>query len=198
MLFIETIRIDDGVIHNLSYHQMRMSRTVFAVWRKIIGFDLNRIEIPPEYCFGIVKCRVIYDTRIQYISFQPYQFREIDSMRLVDGKDIIYPFKSEDRTGLNQLYARRGSCDEILIVKNGFITDTSFSNIVLEDRSGYFYTPNTYLLNGTRRQQLLHDGRIQEIAVSINDLCCYEWLYIINAMIGLDDCIRIHVSHVLY
>ena len=198
MRFIETIRITDGVMDNLFYHQERMLCTSTTVFGQPIDFELSKISISVEYRQGIVKCRVLYDNRIQEISFQHYQFRTINSLRLVDGKDIVYSLKSEDRTGLNQLYSGRGGCDEILIVKDGLLTDTSFSNVVLQDSNGLFYTPDTFLLNGTRRQQLLHDGHIQETPIPIDDLKLYEWIYIINAMIRLEDKIRIPVTQVSY
>lgn len=198
MRFIETIRITDGVMDNLFYHQERMLCTSTTVFGQPIDFELSKISIPVEYRQGIVKCRVLYDNRIQEISFQHYQFRTINLLRLVDGKDIVYSLKSEDRTGLNQLYSGRGGCDEILIVKDGLLTDTSFSNVVLQDSNGLFYTPDTFLLNGTRRQQLLHDGHIQETPIPVDDLKLYEWIYIINAMIRLEDKIRIPVTQVSY
>lgn len=49
----------------------------------------------------------------------------------------------------------------MLIVRDGWVTDTSFTNVVFEDAGGGLYTPETCLLEGTRRQSLLDEGRIQ-------------------------------------
>ena len=85
----------------------------------------------------------------------------IRSLKLVDGGALDYAFKYEDRSALMRLTRQKGICDDILITKDGFITDTSYSNVVLENSEGLF-VPHTYLLNGTRRQRLLADGIVQE------------------------------------
>ena len=65
------------------------------------------------------------------------------------GGALDYAFKYEDRSALMRLTRQKGICDDILITKDGFITDTSYSNVVLENSEGLF-VPHTYLLNGTR------------------------------------------------
>ena len=44
---------------------------------------------------------------------------------------IDYTYKSAHREELNALYAQKGMADDILIVRNGYLTDTSISNIAL-------------------------------------------------------------------
>ena len=91
---------------------------------------------------------------------------------------------------------KKGECDDILIIKNGLITDTSFTNIVLENEDGLF-TPTSYLLEGTKRRALLETGRIKETIVKPEDLGNYSKLYLINAMITLEDNISIPTSSVI-
>ena len=52
----------------------------------------------------------------------------------------------------------RGACDEILIIKDGHITDTSISNIVFRLPDGWWLTPFTPLLKGIMRTYLLESG----------------------------------------
>ena len=59
--------------------------------------------------------------------------REIRSLKVVVDDRIDYSFKSADRSSLNRLTAQKGDCDEIIIVKNGLVTDTSFTNIAVFD-----------------------------------------------------------------
>lgn len=43
--FIETIRIEDGQVYNLSYHTARMNRTRAAFWKEAAPIDLSGFYI---------------------------------------------------------------------------------------------------------------------------------------------------------
>ena len=47
--FIETIRIEDGQVYNLSYHTARMNRTRAAFWKEAAPIDLSGF-ISPRLC----------------------------------------------------------------------------------------------------------------------------------------------------
>lgn len=70
---------------------------------------------------------------------------------------IDYRYKSTDRKELEALYALRGNQDDVLIVRNNLLTDTSIANVALE-KEGVWYTPRTPLLKGTKRALLLEQG----------------------------------------
>ncbi len=57
--FIETIRIEDGQVYNLSYHTARMNRTRAAFWKEAAPIDLSGFISPPSLS-GIWKCRIVY------------------------------------------------------------------------------------------------------------------------------------------
>ena len=96
--------------------------------------------------------------------------REIRSLRLVAADDELdYHLKYADRSALARLLQRRDDCDEILIVRDGAITDTSYSNVAFFDGRKYV-TPDTFLLNGTRRQYLLGTGVLTERRITPSDL----------------------------
>lgn len=184
--FIETIRVLDGQFYNLSYHRERMRVTSVSVLGRPVAWTEDEMIVPEMHRRGVVKCRVVYDTVIREISFESYVFRQIESLKLVDGTGVDYRFKSTNRTALSRLVEQKRTCDEVLIVQEGMITDTSFSNVVFEDATG-LYTPTTFLLNGTRRQRLLHDGIICERAISVEAISRYDRVYLVNAMMGLED-----------
>ena len=46
--FIETIRIEDGQVYNLSYHTARMNRTRAAFWKEAAPIDLSGLISPPS------------------------------------------------------------------------------------------------------------------------------------------------------
>ena len=88
---------------------------------------------------------------------------------------------------------QKDDCDDILIVQSGCITDTSYSNVVLFDGESY-YTPDTYLLNGIRRQQLLASGKIKERRITPAMLSHFERLYLINSMLDIADDVSLPVT----
>jgi 4-amino-4-deoxychorismate lyase len=100
----------------------------------------------------------------------------------VTDDDIDYRFKYADRRRLQSLFARRGDCDDVLIVRNGLLTDTSYCNIVLYDGQDW-WTPDTPLLPGTARQRLLDEGLIRERRIRVEDLPRFEHIRLINAML---------------
>ena len=121
--------------------------------------------------------------------------RRVHTLKLVDGSGIDYTFKYADRDKLIQLQQSKGTCDEILIYQNGRITDTSYSNVVFYDGNQYI-TPSTYLLNGTKRRYLLERGIIKEQDIGLGDLPRFRYLFLINAMLDLEDNIQVKIRDI--
>jgi len=194
----ETIRIQDGVIYNLKRHSQRMnhSRKLLLGCKDFIDLK-NFITIPEAFSKGKIKCKVVYSAEIENISFEPYTPRSIHSLKLIDCNSIIYNHKFCDRKLLDELRRKRDQCDEILIVKNGSITDTSFSNIVFFDGLNWV-TPLRPLLHGTMRSYLLAEGYILEKEISVNDLRYYQKARLINAMLPLDSGSDIEIDNISY
>lgn len=186
-IFIETIRVEDGCFCNLPLHQERLQHTVHTFFGEEPKIFLADEQIPQIYSVGIFKCRILYSESILSMEYLPYNKpRTIRSLRLIEEDGIEYGYKSVERELLNNLRETSG-CDEVIIVKNGFLTDTSFSNIVLEDKEGGLYTPDSYLLRGTRREELLCTGKIQERKIGKDDLVNYKTVHLINAMTGIGE-----------
>lgn len=187
MRFSEAIKVRDGVFYNLPLHAERMNRTARRFFGRGIELSLEPVMIPPELRAGLVKCRVVYGAGgIEGVEFAPYAFRRIDSVALAVDDTIDYTCKSVDRGRLAALLAGSG-CDEVIIVKDGRVTDASSSNLVLETASGALYTPRTPLLAGTKRESLLRAGRIAEREILPADLPAAARILLINAMIDLAD-----------
>lgn len=134
---------------------------------------------------GLYKCRVVYREQIETIEFIPYEAKHIQSLKLIHDHEIDYAYKFEDRSRINILLEQRQFCDDILIIKNGLVTDSSFSNIIFFD--GYkWVTPRTPLLKGTMRQFLLEAAEIKEETITIQDIPSFKTFRLINAMLGFD------------
>ncbi len=192
--FIETIKVKDGRFYNLPLHRERMERTARRFFGRIPELELSLSLVPEELRTGLVKCRVVYDASIREISFAPYTFRPVRSLALVTADRIAYDYKSADRSALAALMERRGNCDDVLIAKQGRITDTSYANVVLESSEGGLFTPDTCLLPGVKRESLLRTGRIREIPVAVEDLKGFVRIYLINALIDPEDRVCLPIS----
>lgn len=75
------------------------------------------------------------------------------------------------------------------------ITDTSYSNVAFFDGRKYV-TPDTFLLNGTRRQYLLGAGVLTERRITPSDLGGFERVVLINAMLGIEDDLAVPIERI--
>lgn len=185
--FIETIQVHDGELQNLVHHTRRMNETRKAVFGVSELLDIRKcIENYPTD--GIHKCRIVYDKEIREVSFSPYVMRPVHSLRLVHSDTVDYHYKSTNRKELESLYVLRGNQDDILIVKNHFLTDTSIANVALE-KEGAWYTPATPLLKGTKRAWLLEQNLLREYDIPAGDIYSYSRIALFNAMIDFGSLI---------
>lgn len=184
---IESIRLKDGECFNLHYHQQRMNESVellSGIENKIqLDVLLQKQNLPGS---GKFKCRIVYsDIGVVEIGVTPYSARAINSLKIIYNNAIDYSLKFEDRTALNNLFTQRNKCDDILIVKNGFVTDASYSNVVFYDGLRWI-TPTQPLLKGTMRQYLLDSGVIHEDAIRIDQIPLFKKVKLINALLGFE------------
>ncbi len=178
--FIETIQILDGKIQRLGYHQARMDATRKHFFGDVTPINLEQhIALPPV--FEEIKCRIVYDKEIVDISYSPYHIRNIQWLKLVFDDQISYPYKSINRERLSELTLLKDSYDEILIVRNGLVTDTSYTNIALFD-GHQWVTPASPLLKGTQRASLIDKGILHEMDIRAESLAKFQRICLINAM----------------
>ena len=188
MLF-ETIKWLDGIPQNLDYHQDRMDRA----FREFFEMDLNPfrlediLECPESLTSGLVKCRVDYHPGGFQSYYDDYRLKNVDLFLLVEDNEIDYSYKYADRTRFERLRAGIEPGAEIIIVKSGLITDTSYANLVFITREGHLITPDSPLLAGTKRQYYLDQKIISAATVCIKDLKHFTGVKMINAMMNLED-----------
>ena len=174
--FFETIKCEDEEIFNLEYHQKRVARTIGK------NINLGEYIYPPSN--KLLKCKVIYNKdEIIDVSYMLYKPREIKSFKIVLDDNIKYKYKALNRENIDKLYAQRESCDEIIIIKNGLVTDTSIANIAILQK-GVWITPKKPLLQGTTRDRLIEENYIKEVNISLSELLNCKKIALMNAMIG--------------
>jgi len=179
-LLLETIKIEDGKLSNLSYHQARFDKSrkdLFKVTRKT---DLSSIIKAPQK--GLYRCRIVYDENIRSVEYIPYKEKNIQKLKVVPS-DINYKYKYANREAFNKLLQTYSDYDEIIIEKDGYLTDTTISNIAFYDGDKWF-TPEYPLLEGTMRSKLLDEGFLHKKEIKKEDLKNYSQIALMNSMIG--------------
>lgn len=183
--FIETIRIEEGEAYRLAYHTERMNRTRKEVFGLSAPLSLAGRLSPAAYRER-TKCRIEYAEDILKIEYLPYRLRPVRTLAWTVDEEITYTYKSSDRSSLDRLQAARGAADDILIVRNGRITDTSICNVALWNGAEWI-TPEQPLLAGTHRAYLIHTGQIRPGNIGRSELSAYTRIRLFNAMIDFGE-----------
>lgn len=189
--FIESIKLIDGEAQLMHYHAERVERTVGR--RLCLPFLEKKKKIQ-----GIAKHRVVYTKSgvIVEVETLPYFRKTINRLQVIEDDTIDYALKYENRKAIQSLFQQRGEADDILIIKKGKVTDTSYCNLVFKNKTGLF-TPAQPLLKGVKRQFLLDQGMIQERDILKADIEQYDSVYLINAMIELGE-IEIPIDQIIF
>ena len=180
MTYFETLKIENGEILNLFYHNLRLNKTIHDIHGRKSNFDLKKFINIPNY--KTYRCKVIYSKEIEKIEFMPLKKRVFKSFKFLES-DVEYPYKNTNRDKLNYLFDKRDKCDDIIIVKDGLITDSTIANIAIYDGLKW-YTPKKPLLHGTQRAKLLKDKSIIEKDIKLKDMKNIVDFAIMNSLIG--------------
>jgi len=180
--YLETIKIIDGVAQNLEYHQWRLEH-VLETLQELQHYSLSKLLTPPQK--GLYRCRFVYDGNSYTQEYFEYTKRQVGSLKLVYDNTIEYSQKYEDRDSLNTLFEQKEGCDDILIVKDGLIRDTSIANVAFFDGKEW-KTPEKPLLHGTCRQRMLESGIISPAIIGVDDMRHFKKVALMNAMIDFD------------
>ncbi|MCY7350661.1 MAG: aminotransferase class IV [Cytophagaceae bacterium] len=185
--FLETIRCCNGILENLDGHHARLNRTRRHFFGAKTDWDLaEQVQVPAGLLPNqVYRCRIIYGEKLESVEFIPYQIRPIHSLQLVQANDLDYAFKYANRSALDALRVG-SSADEVLIVKNGLLTDTTYANVAFYDGSRWL-TPAQPLLEGTRRAALLAAGVIHPEILRPQDLPRFQRARLFNALISWEE-----------
>lgn len=183
----ETLCIDNGCIRNTEWHRRRFETSYGSLYRHCPTYSLlDNTHISSEYNTGIFRLRISYNESSTKTEIEPYITKNITRLKVwVVAPSFDYSLKYTDRSVINNLFSQRGYCDDVLIIKDGMVTDTSVCNIVFFDGQKWI-TPSTPLLCGTARARLLADGTIEERPVAESDIHKFEAFRLINALRHFD------------
>ena len=211
--FIETFMVRDGKLQAGDLHHERMLRTLSdwgsepsqPLFQSLLS-DTPWLEVEtyltkqPLLPATTYRLTLEYDlTKIRAIRLIPYQRRSISKLRPIRlPENFNYNYKYADRSFFERVKATLPADGEPLFVReDGTITDTSFTNVLIETEEGYF-TPTHPLLKGTQREYLLRCGQITEHdELTLSTISCARSLLLINALLPLEEAIRLPPTAVI-
>ena len=197
MLCIETIAVKNRQLKNLKYHEARLNKTRNELWGYRDKWDLSAmIVIPDSVTNDLHKCRLAYGYEIDAVKWEPYSVRTINKIQRVYHDSVDYSYKYDQRPELNLLYDQRKDADEILIIKQGMVTDSFYYNVAFSDGNTW-YTPDSFLLPGTQRAFLLDSGIIEEAVIREEDIFKYSHIKLFNAMVDWENAGVLAISSIV-
>lgn len=177
--YFETIKCEDFEVFNLDYHQKRVANT--------IGLNINLQEYINPISEELLRCKLIYDENgVVDVLYFPYKKREIKSFKIIFDNEIEYSKKYLNRAKLDELYEKKDDCDEVIIIKNEIVTDTTIANIAIFYEDSWITSKNC-LLGGTTRARLLEEKKLFEKDITLDMLKNASKVALMNAMIGFDE-----------
>jgi|LakMenEpi03Aug12_release.lakeMendotaPanAssembly.Ray.scaffolds.fasta_scaffold235967_2 4-amino-4-deoxychorismate lyase len=178
--FFESIKLLDGKLHLLDLHSARLNATRNAFFENIKDIDLEKeLMIPCEKKEGLYKVKVVYAKYLESVTIDNYIVKDHYKIKLLEKPEIFYDFKFLDRGTLEEDI--NADFDDVIFLKNGELTDASYSNLAFFDGKSWF-TPKNCLLHGIKRKFLLDSGIITEKQIKKEDIQGFQKIAFINAM----------------
>jgi 4-amino-4-deoxychorismate lyase len=183
----ETIAVENFQPKNLWLHQQRMNNSYRDIFGGTNPFILSEIFKKEKITSSeLLKWNVWYAKESFQTKVSSYAIRKIDRVKLVSvDSSFDYSHKFSNRLQLEQIRNQFLDYDDIIIVKNGLITDSSYANIVLQ-KDDKLFTPRLPLLFGTQRKYLIENQIIIEKDIHPSEIAVYEKMYFINAMLTIN------------
>ena len=190
---VETMCLTDGAVVRWHFHLARMQAACQALGWRDISEDLPELwaatsaQMSEDGRQGRTMARIVYGAEgIRSITFQSYAPRLVRSLRLVEANHVDYALKSTNRKVITECFDQRNGCDDVLMVRDDLLTDTSIANIALwHEQHRRWYTPARPLLRGTHRAFLLRAGTIfEDSALTLDRLSEFSRIRLFNAMLA--------------
>ena len=190
----ESICIEDYKLKKLELHQKRMDNSYLKYFKTKNKWSIKKIfhslKIQSNHKY---KLKINYSDIEYEIRLEKYSKNKIKSLKCVELNNYSYDLKYTDRSVINRL---KSFCDDILIIKNGLVTDSSYCNIVFFDGLRWV-TPKQPLLKGVQRNFLLTKKKIFEKKIYVNQISKYKSFVLINSMIEFNITDAINTNKII-
>lgn len=181
-MFLETLKVVDGRIHYLAWHQARLNHTRRLCLQQTQALNLSPFlnDMPQQ---GVYRCRVRYAHTVEQVSYHAYTPKPMHSLQFVECADLDYRFKYAERHYFQQLLDRYPDVSDVIVTQSGQITDSTIANLAFW-RAGQWFTPQHYLLAGTTRQRYVAAGYVTVLPITQAMLPYFSHIALLNAMLG--------------
>lgn len=206
--FIETFMLRGGELTAGELHRERMLRTLReqgaeassaflqsllgpSPWREVEDYLTGQQVLPATTYRLTLEYSLAGLSAIRLVPYCKRTIRVLRPLLLPDGFE--YSYKYADRSFFERVKAELASDEEPLFVRpDGTITDTSFTNVLIETEADYL-TPTRPLLKGTQREGLLRTGLIAEADdLTLSTLHSKaRSILLINALLPLEEALRL-------
>ncbi|MEK6558028.1 MAG: aminotransferase class IV [Candidatus Margulisiibacteriota bacterium] len=182
MKLFETIKWVEGKPQHLDYHEARANASRIQLFGTKTPIKLIEYlsDLPPS---GAYRVRIVYSEIVDRVEVEPLRPSPIRTLKRVKST-LDYSHKLLDRSKLDELFAKRGQADDVLIVKEGWITDTTIANVAFFDGQKWL-TPEKPLLPGIFRAFLLNKGVLTPARIHLQELSRFRYAAILNALRGM-------------
>ena len=160
-------------------------------WREVEAYLTGQQILPATTYRLTLEYSLAGLSAIRLIPYGKRTIRALCPILLSD--DFEYSYKYADRSFFERVKAELADDEEPLFVRSdGSITDTSFTNVLIETEAGYL-TPTHPLLKGTQREGLLRAGLIAEADdLTLSTLRSKaKAILLINALLPLEEALRL-------
>ena len=183
----ETIKIQHQKVFLFEDHWARMKHSIKALSGRDLQIELNeKIILQAIKNDDLFKCRILYNDQEYQVEISRYQKRHIEKIVFIHDDDISYPLKFTAKNCFVKHTKNLPATTEPIFVVDGFLTDSSYSNIALWNGNEW-HTPKEPLFFGVRRNVLLNENLLVAKNISINDMHQYQKISFINAMLDLEE-----------
>ena len=206
--FIETFMLRGGELIAGELHRERMLRTLrgqgvetsstflqsllsTSPWREVEAYLMGQQILPATTYRLTLEYSLAGLSAIRLVPYCKRTIRALRPILLPDGFE--YSYKYADRSFFEQMKTELADDEEPLFVRpDGSITDTSFTNVLIETEAGYL-TPTRPLLRGTQREGLLQAGLIAEADdLTLSALRARaKSILLINALLPLEEALHL-------
>ena len=160
-------------------------------WREVEAYLTGQQVLPATTYRLTLEYSLAGLSAIRLIPYGKRTIRALCPILLSD--DFEYSYKYADRSFFDRMKAELADDEEPLFVRSdGSITDTSFTNVLIETEAGYL-TPTRPLLRGTQREGLLQAGLIDEADdLTLSTLRSKaKAILLINALLPIEEALRL-------
>lgn len=187
-----------GTVQHVEEHQKRFARSYHAHYGQVPPFGLlDGFQLPEDLDHSKkYKLKVCYGATDCNFEVTLYENELPKTLQLVTADYLDYAHKWTDRQGLDALYHQRGKAGDVLLVKNGLLTDSSYANLLLTDGL-QVVTPTQPLLKGCCRARLVALGHVSLRDVTVQDLPKYQNFQLVNAMNDFDEHRWLPISQIM-